>query len=270
MQVPYTSQVCTPKIMFKKDFPTFAQVQHGVRQIPRDFNGMSRNALSPSLHLSTPSFSLLPRVPLWIWNQNEQDAGRSKFCHLLEVLQIAEMEPAGSSTLEHSPVLNQIWNSWQKTFVYQDIYIQTKIKIPILWYMHKFTDLVVYYYIVPSVYSKHVAPWTNTQIQNTWIQIHEYKAGGKCGRGKIHKLMPWCWIGLEFATAIIGLVGLPLLAPTTKNRPKCRTSTRWKGYISSSDDDDSISTPIAGSLLGWWEKHRKNCECCPVSQLIVR
>ena len=123
--------------MFKKDFPTFAQVQHGVRQIPRDFNGMSRNALSPSLHLSTPSFSLLPRVPLWIWNQNEKDAGRSKFCHLLEVLQIAEMEPAGSSTLEHSPVLNQIWNSWQKTFVYQDIYIQTKIKIPILWYKYR-------------------------------------------------------------------------------------------------------------------------------------
>ena len=23
-------------------------------------------------------------------------------------------------------------------------------------------------------------------------------------------------------------------------------------------------------FFGWWKKHRKNCECCPVSQLIVR
>ena len=61
--------------------------------------------------------------------------------------------------------------------------------------MHKFTDLVVYHYIVPPVYSKYVASWTNTQIQNTWIQIHEYKAGGKCGRGKIHKLV-LDWIGI--------------------------------------------------------------------------
>ena len=114
MQVLHTSQVLLdvpPKIMFKY-FPTFAAVRDRYREISAECK-LSRNALSP---LSQPEHTFIFTSSK---SSNLNLKSESTGCRQEQMLAllggVADTRD-GATTLDHSPVLNQIWNSWQKNY----------------------------------------------------------------------------------------------------------------------------------------------------------